>query len=839
MKYELKDFQEKAVATLAKQMVQADDMYRSYNNKVSCSLSAVTGSGKTVMAAAAIEALLNGSEDLNIEPHQNVTFLWVTDSPALNEQTSEKFDLSSEINVLMRHTIDNADMKGVSELQPHSVYFLNRQKLSDNSLLTRGEEGNPTFWQILQNTYDRGTTVYMMLDEAHRGLGTTSSQEKEDKKRQTIYSKLIDGFTEGSFTLDPMPIVVGISATIKRFEKAMNNRRKRTVLPEVSVSPADVQASGLLKDTIVISVPTAKDAVRGVYLTNACQALQESTKQWKLWCQANQIPTVHPLMVIQVKDKVKEEELRQLCVDVGEKIPWIDPHKSFANVFGEQTSYSINGIEIPYIQPELAQGRSEVVVLFAKEAISTGWDCPRAEVIYSLRSHSDDTYIAQLIGRMVRTPLARRVDMDILNSVACYLPYFDRETVQKVVDHLTKDKDDDNAVSSKDGRNVILNPVNVEWDSSLHVDKAFESIKTRKRSSKQRNFIRGALELSGLLMKYEIDLDAEDYVMNSLMRELNDSINTFHSEYEQKIESISKVESTDIRIQNMDATKIDTEKHTEDADVYAIDQARKQADRVFELAITNRFFQQEAKKGIDSMTINTRIAAAGSVEGIVDHVTNRAKELISEFRDKYRDQINKLSESPRQEIEVKLLKNGIASDVSLPKPLNNIYDGDANYKYSKHVLNNPEDHLAPIQLYPIEDKVVNEELKHGAIAWYRNPGSGNSHTLSIMYNTSDGPKPFHPDFIFFEKVEGRVMPYIVDPHGAYLADSLEKLRGYVDYVRRFGDTFSRVWSLDETKDGQKRYLDLKDQATQKAIIDFKGLDVAELYKGSQSHKYEY
>src|SRR5699024_3720646 len=139
---------------------------------------------------------------------------------------------------------------------------------------------------------------------------------------------------------------------------------------------------------------------------------------------------------------------------------------------------------------------------------------------------------------------------------------------------------------------------------------------------------------------------------------------------------------------------------------------------------------------------NTRIAAAGSVEGIVDHVTNRAKELISEFRDKYRDQINKLSESPRQEIEVKLLKNGIASDVSLPKPLNNIYDGDANHKYSKHVLNNPEDHLAPIQLYPIEDKVVNEELKHGAIAWYRNPGSGNSHTLSIMYNTSDGPKPF-------------------------------------------------------------------------------------------------
>lgn len=838
MKYELKDFQEKAVATLAKQMVQADDMYHNYNDKVSCSLSAVTGSGKTVMAAAAIEALLNGSEDLTIEPHQNAVILWVTDSPALNDQTFNKFQLSSDMNVLMMHTIENTTTEEIRELQPHNIYFLNRQKLSDSSLLTRGGE-IPTFWQILQNTYDRGTTVYMMLDEAHRGLGSTSSQEKEQENRQTIYSKLIDGFTEGNFTLEPMPIVVGISATIKRFEEAMKNRKKRTVLPEVSVSPAEVQASGLLKDTIVISVPSDDDAAQGVYLTSACRTLQESTKQWKLWCQANQVPEVHPLMVIQVRDNVKEAELRQLCIEISEKIPWIDQHKSFANVFGEQMSYSIGGIDIPYIQPELVQDRSEIVVLFAKEAISTGWDCPRAEVIYSLRSHSDDTYIAQLIGRMVRTPLAKRVDLDTLNSVTCYLPYFDRNTVQKVVDHLTKDKDDDSAVSSEDGRKVLIHPVEVEWDSSLQVDNAFESIKTRKRSSKQHNFIRGILELSGLLMKYGIDLNVEDHVMNELMRELNDSINIFHSEYKQKIQAISKIKSTDIHIKNMDATAVHTEEHTEDADAFAINYARKNADRVLELAVANRFFEQEYKKGIDPMTINTRIAAAGSVEGIVEHVTNRAKQLVIELQTKYEGQINKLNESARQEINSKLLKNGIASDVSLTKPLKDLYNGDAKHKYSKHVLNNSNDHLAPIQLFPIEDAVVKEELRHGAIAWYRNPGNGNSHTLSIMYNTADGPKPFHPDFIFFERVEGKVMPYIVDPHGAYLADSLEKLRGYVDYVRKFGDTFSRVWSLDEIKDGQKRYLDLKDRTTQKAIIDFNGLDVAELYKGPHSHKYEY
>ena len=64
------------------------------------------------------------------------------------------------------------------------------------------------------------------------------------------------------------------------------------------------------------------------------------------------------------------------------------------------------------------QRKSDIRVLFAKEAISTGWDCPRAEVIFSMRSHQDDTYIAQLIGRMVRTPLAESVNIQHMTETA-------------------------------------------------------------------------------------------------------------------------------------------------------------------------------------------------------------------------------------------------------------------------------------------------------------------------------------------------------------------------------------------------------------------------------------
>ena len=97
---------------------------------------------------------------------------------------------------------------------------------------------------------------------------------------------------------------------------------------------------------------------------------------------------------------------------------------------------------MPYISPERVQDATWVRVLIAKDAISTGWDCPRAEVMVSFRPAKDRTHITQLLGRMVRTPLARRIPgNDRLNSVDCLLPKFDTKTVEEVVDALMKGDD--------------------------------------------------------------------------------------------------------------------------------------------------------------------------------------------------------------------------------------------------------------------------------------------------------------------------------------------------------------------------------------------------------------
>ena len=92
---------------------------------------------------------------------------------------------------------------------------------------------------------------------------------------------------------------------------------------------------------------------------------------------------------------------------------------------------------VRYLKPSQIAGDRQVDVVFFKTALSTGWDCPQAQVMMSFRNAVDATYIAQLIGRMVRTPLARRVERDeTLNSVALFLPHYDADGVAKIITRL-------------------------------------------------------------------------------------------------------------------------------------------------------------------------------------------------------------------------------------------------------------------------------------------------------------------------------------------------------------------------------------------------------------------
>ena len=408
MRYSLKDYQEDAVADVLERLAWARDDWQRRNSPVAFSLTATTGSGKTVVAAAVIEALFDGSPDHEFDPDPGAVVLWFTDDPSLNEQTRFRlFDAADRIAASRLVVIENT-FNG-NKLEPGIVYFLNAQKLGKNSLLVRGapeEESQPelqpmpdarafTMWDTLANTIaDERLTLYLILDEAHRGMKPPSKRDRTEKA--TIVQRLVNG----GYGIPPVPVVWGISATVARFDDAMA-KADRTKYKSVIIEPARVQESGLLKDDIRLDFPAERGRFDTVLLARAARQAKQATNLWHDYAQQQGAETVTPLLVVQVPNTPTNELLLSAFETIRGTWPELRSD-AMAHVFGDHATIEIGGFIVPHVAPETVQDRTHLRVLFAKDAISTGWDCPRAEVLVSFRPAKDETHITQLLGRMVR-----------------------------------------------------------------------------------------------------------------------------------------------------------------------------------------------------------------------------------------------------------------------------------------------------------------------------------------------------------------------------------------------------------------------------------------------------
>lgn len=475
MRYKLKAFQEEAVGQLLKKMDSMQRIYEADGSLSAVALTAPTGAGKTVISAAVAEGLFYGNE--NYAGDEKATILWLSDSPSLNDQTMKRFDDATDLlnGATVMEAIGPDFAKSHRKLEAGHVYFLNRQLLGKGKRLSNEDEGGRSFYDVLNDTIeDTDIHLFLFIDEAHRGLGKSGSDKgTSDNRNKTIYSIIIDG-QEG--INKPMPCVVGISATPERFQKAMDGRLNRDVKAAVNVPVSFVKNSGLIKDVIELRTPKKAADTKHQDLTQACIKLAFVSKLWKKYCVSHvDTPMVTPLMIVQVEDRISNETLGEICLQIKKTLPWLD-EDCFANVFGEHNDIIASGCSIPYVKPDEVEVHTEIKVLFAKDAVSTGWDCPRAEVIYSRRKRNDPTYIAQLIGRMIRTPLGRRIkDVEELNTVACYLPEYNAETVEAVVERLKEDN-----VPVEPG-NVMKNPAEVRFFGD--VKKSVE----HRREQKQAN----------------------------------------------------------------------------------------------------------------------------------------------------------------------------------------------------------------------------------------------------------------------------------------------------------------------------------------------------------------
>ena len=114
---ELFPFQKQAVNDMRLRVAMALNNYRMLKIPQVVSLQAPTGSGKTIIMSALIEDIFYGSEQFTEQP--DAIFVWLSDSPQLNEQSKQKIELKAEeAGVTPKEFVDNVSgqIKGIWDL---------------------------------------------------------------------------------------------------------------------------------------------------------------------------------------------------------------------------------------------------------------------------------------------------------------------------------------------------------------------------------------------------------------------------------------------------------------------------------------------------------------------------------------------------------------------------------------------------------------------------------------------------------------------------------------------------------------------------------------------------
>lgn len=806
MKVELKHFQEITTQTVLEELAEARGSVAK-GKLQAVILSAPTGSGKTITVASVIDQTFGGAEGVTARP--NTTFLWLSDSPELNVQSKAK--LLWACDHLPFHRMVTIDSESFDEptLQPGHLYFINTQLLGKDKLLTKeGDRKQYTFWQTVANTVAESPQDFVfIIDEAHRGAGVT------DKARKPIMQKFITGSDADG--LPPVPLVLGMSATPQRFTELLGSTN-RTQRP-VNIDPKDVQSSGLLKDMIIVHNPKTDAPGDMTLLAQAAARWKQFTELWAEYCdKAKEKESVRPILVVQVEDGSETILTRTQLPDV---IRIIERHSGplalneIVHCFQDQADLQISGHIIRKVEASRIQDTGEIKVVLFKTALSTGWDCPRAEIMMSFRRAQDPTSIAQLVGRMIRTPLARRIEKDeVLNTVELFLPHYDTESLEEVLKRLR-------SPDAEEGLPSRVETSTVEYPRNPALPAVFEYLKELPTYSVQRApkmaDIKRALRLAGMLVHDGIDKNADEQLRETLisrLKQFRDTLAAKDSEWGTVVREGGEIEVnvTSVAIGQMNVTGTKTMR---------LALTDENVDQLFDscgrtLASGEGLHRTYWKTYHDTAKPNETKLELFAVLRHQDTIPDMEKLARKEFDalwKKHAPAIKNLSPADKARFHALIQASGkpVEQEWELP---DNIVEKESGKAWQHHLYCD-QDGLFRTDLNGWEDAILSDEMKKaGLVGWLRNFPK-REWAMCIPYELG-GAKPFYPDFVIIRKSGKSFQVDIMEPHDDSRADTWAKAKGLAVFAESHGMEFGRL-IIARKKGKVFQFADVNDPAVRK------------------------
>ena len=357
------DFQQDAVSRL---LGITENIY----SKQTVVVKSPTGSGKTIILIDYIDEYLESASP--------TAFVWLCPGKgALEEQSRQKMlRLAPDLNA---QTLDDALTSGFSS---GSTTFINWEKITkkDNNAIKDSEKQN--LFDQIERAKREGIEFIIIIDEEHSNK-TAKAQE------------IIDAFGARH--------IIRVSAT--------THQNERSEFFEINEN--DVIASGLITKAIYINEDIEddpeKDEGADVLLAAADKKRIEIFDAYK---KAGK--TIRPLVLIQFPSG--KPETITMVEDQLAKMGYTYANHMVAKWMSEDKRE---------LDDSIVENDGQPVFLLMKQAISTGWDCPRAKILVKLREGMSEQFTIQTIGRIRRMPEAKHYDQDVLDC--CYVYTFDQE----------------------------------------------------------------------------------------------------------------------------------------------------------------------------------------------------------------------------------------------------------------------------------------------------------------------------------------------------------------------------------------------------------------------------
>lgn len=343
-------------------------------------LKSPTGSGKTIILTHFMDEYMQG--------HARTVFVWLTPGKGnLEEQSKAKMD--SYIHNAQTKLLADVMTAGFAE---NDSCFINWEKLTKkgNNALKDSERTN--FLEWIEKAFDDGLSFKIVIDESHQNFTAKADEIVQLFKTDKI---------------------IRCSAT------PINDKKAKLI----EIKEEDVIAEGLIKKMLVINenFPQVVETENQTdYLLDKALAKQRELRSLLL----RRGKEINPLIVVQLPNNSdllldtveKFFERNGITYEAGTLAVWLSGrHENLDNI---------------------SENNGEQVAVIIKQAVATGWDCPRAYILVKLRENMDETFEVQTIGRIRRMPEAKHYDNDALDS--CYLYTFDGKFTQGVKSSLGK-----------------------------------------------------------------------------------------------------------------------------------------------------------------------------------------------------------------------------------------------------------------------------------------------------------------------------------------------------------------------------------------------------------------